>query len=124
MVLADKLSLGDRIDYEITMHNGTIEVTVNNKKASQTYTAEHYGTDDTYYFKAGNYIQYKDASSTIYSLTQFFNVELAEPYTMSALDENTSVDKGIEVLVYPNPAQSWSVCYLLILLMIYLVWSS
>lgn len=56
--LARNLTLGDMIDYTITMTKGTITVTINNESTSQTYTTQFYGTNDQYYFKAGNYLQY------------------------------------------------------------------
>jgi hypothetical protein len=78
--LAENLSLGDMVDYTITMKEGTINVTVNGNSGSQTYTHEFYGTTDEYYFKAGNYIQWNDdivsAPPVIYGITKFYHLSL------------------------------------------------
>jgi hypothetical protein len=56
--LAEKLSLGDMLDFTITMEKGVITVAMNGKTATQTYTPEVFGVTNKYYFKAGNYFQY------------------------------------------------------------------
>ena len=56
--LATGLSLGDMVAYTITMQNGKVTVTIGKETATQSYTPEFYGTSDSYYFKAGNYLQY------------------------------------------------------------------
>lgn len=58
--LAEGLSLGDMIDYTISMQSGVVTVTVNGQSTSHTYTPAVYGSTDKYYFKAGNYLQYND----------------------------------------------------------------
>lgn len=60
VVLAERLSLGDLLDFTICMQAGRIEVELNGQRATHTYTPEARGSSDRYYFKAGNYFQYND----------------------------------------------------------------
>jgi len=80
VTLASGLSLGDLINYTITMKNGTITCTVNGVSASQTYTTAFFGTTDAYYFKAGNYLQYNPQTvpdpTVIYGQNQFYKLSL------------------------------------------------
>ncbi|AYV83948.1 MAG: hypothetical protein Hyperionvirus14_37 [Hyperionvirus sp.] len=70
-------ALGQEIDYEIIITTGKLTVTVTpkstNKSASMTATYKNkYWTEQTYYFKAGNYLQETDKSSTDYGVVQFY----------------------------------------------------
>jgi hypothetical protein len=85
VTLATGLSLGDLIDYTITMKNGTITCTVNDVSAAQTYTSAFFGTTDQYYFKAGNYLQYNNLTvpdpTIIYGQNQFYKLSLVKGIT-------------------------------------------
>ena len=74
--LAEGLSLGDKVEYTITMKQGIVEVTINGKSASQTYTPEFYGDTDHYYFKAGNYLQYKGADPVLWSTVHLYKLSI------------------------------------------------
>lgn len=82
VILASGLSLGDMIEYTITMKSGTINCTVNGVSASQTYTGAYFGTTDAYYFKAGNYLQYNPLvvpdPTVIYGQNQFYKLSLVK----------------------------------------------
>lgn len=104
VTLASGLSLGDLIQYSITMSNGTIVVTVNGNSASQTYTSDYFGTTDRYYFKAGNYLNYNNQilapdPTIIYGQTQFYKI---------ALDKTLTINKNelSNLEYYPNPIES------------------
>ena len=103
VTLASGLSLGDLLQYSITMSNGTIVVTVNGNSASQTYTNDYFGTTDRYYFKAGNYFNYNNTivQNPIirYGQTQFYTITLNK--TLS----NTKIDWP-QFEYYPNPVES------------------
>lgn len=98
------LSLGDLIDYTITMKNGTIICTVNGVSASQTYTTTFFGTTDAYYFKAGNYLQYNPLTvpdpTVIYGQNQFYKLSLIK----QEQTELTRINNG-DLMIYPNPAK-------------------
>jgi len=102
MTLASGLSLGDLIDYTITMKNGTINCTVNGVSASQTYTTAYFGTTDAYYFKAGNYLQYNPQTvpdpTVIYGQNQFYKLSLVKTIT-----EVNKIDEKTNFSVFPNP---------------------
>ncbi len=98
--LATGLSLGDMISYTITMKNGTIVVTINGVSATQTYTPEFYGSTDSYYFKAGNYLQYSSTDANIYGLNQFYKLSLIKQVPT----ELTRINNG-DFKIYPNPAK-------------------
>ena len=104
VTLASGLSLGDLIDYTITMKNGTITCTVNGVSASQTYTTAYFGTTDAYYFKAGNYLQYNPQTvpdpTVIYGQNQFYKLSLNKLTTsVQAISELNQFS------IYPNPAK-------------------
>ncbi len=108
VVLASGLSLGDTINYTVTMAQGVVNVTVNGESASQTYTSQYYGTTDRYYFKAGNYIQWNEdiVGPTVVSGESVFHKLSLEN------DMSTSVAEGHQAnsfLVYPNPAKDYVV---------------
>ncbi|MEI6751828.1 MAG: polysaccharide lyase family 7 protein [Paludibacter sp.] len=98
--LATGLSLGDIFNYTITMKNGTIVVTINGVSATQTYTTEFYGTTDSYYFKAGNYLQYSSTDASIYGQNQFYKLSFNKQIT-----EVQSVFESNRFCIYPNPAK-------------------
>lgn len=104
VILASGLSLGDMIDYTITMKSGTINCTVNGVSASQTYTSTYFGTTDAYYFKAGNYLQYNPLvvpdPTVIYGQNQFYKLSL----TKLATDVQSN-SMSNEFNIYPNPAK-------------------
>jgi len=106
VVLATGLSLGDIVNYTITMKNGTVTVTVNGNSASQTYTPIFFGTTDTYYFKAGNYFSYNNLAvndPTIYiGQTQFYKISLLK--LTSGISEFPSITN--QMRIYPNPVKS------------------
>jgi hypothetical protein len=72
--LATGLSPGSLVTYELKMKGGVLSVTVNGKTGIQTYTTQYYGTTDGYYFKAGNYLQYRNTSSTTISEVHFYTL--------------------------------------------------
>ncbi len=104
VTLASGLSLGDLIEYTITMKNGTITCTVNGVSASQTYTTAFFGTTDAYYFKAGNYLQYNPQTvpdpTVIYGQNQFYKLSLNK---LTTVDQ--TISESNEVSIYPNPAK-------------------
>ena len=104
VTLASGLSLGDLIDYTITMKNGTITCTVNGVSASQTYTPAFFGTTDAYYFKAGNYLQYNPQTvpdpTVIYGQNQFYKLSLIK---LTTDIQSVSSENGFDI--YPNPAK-------------------
>ena len=104
VTLVSGLSLGDLIDYTITMKNGTIICTVNGVSASQTYTTTFFGTTDAYYFKAGNYLQYNPLTvpdpTVIYAQNQFYKITLIK----QEQTELTPLNWG-DLNIYPNPAK-------------------
>ncbi len=59
VVLARGLSLGDLLEFTLTMQEGVVTVSVNGETTTQRYTPEFYGRHDRYYFKTGNYLQYR-----------------------------------------------------------------
>jgi hypothetical protein len=77
------LSLGALVSYELTMKKGFVNVTVNGKSVSQTYTTQYYGTTDGYYFKAGNYLQYSNANQ-VWSQVKFYSLVLGSSAPTSA----------------------------------------
>jgi len=87
VTLASGLSLGDLIDYTITMKNGTVTCTVNGASCSQTYTPDIWTLTDAYYFKAGDYLQYNPnsvspADPTVYfGQNQFYKLSLTRVFT-------------------------------------------
>lgn len=81
--LVSGLSLGDLISYIITMKAGTITVTVNGYSTSKTYTSTYFGTNDRYYLKAGNYLQYSSSNPSIYGLVQFYKLSLKPTITLN-----------------------------------------
>jgi hypothetical protein len=97
--LASGLSLGDMIDYSITMKNGTITCTINGTSASQTYTTAFYGTTDSYYFKAGNYLQYSSTDANIYGQNQFYKLSLNKPASTEIINAELK-----EISISHNPA--------------------
>ena len=104
VTIASGLSLGDLIDYTITMKNGTITCTVNGVSASQTYTTAFFGTTDAYYFKAGNYLQYNPQTvpdpTVIYGQNQFYKLSLNKLTT-----DVLAVSESNQFYIYPNPAK-------------------
>jgi len=74
--LVTGLSLGEKINYTLTMKNGTITVIVNGISSSHKYTTEYYGTNDRYYFKAGNYIQCSGSDLNIFGIVKFYQLSL------------------------------------------------
>ena len=74
--VVENLSLGDEVHYNIIMKNGTITVTVNGKSCSHTYTEEYFGTADKYYFKAGNYLQFRGVDADVYGLVKFYKLKI------------------------------------------------
>ena len=105
VTLASGLSLGDLIDYTITMKNGTINCTVNGVSASQTYTTAYFGNTDAYYFKAGNYLQYNPQTvpdpTVIYGQNQFYKLSLNKLTT-----DVQAFSGSNEFYTYPNPAKN------------------
>jgi hypothetical protein len=102
VVLASGLSLGDVVNYTIKMRSGTITVTANGGSASQTYTAQFFGTTDKYYFKAGDYLQFASTDSTIYGQTQFYKLVLGAGTT--GVQGSVPAQKGMALEQnYPNP---------------------
>ncbi len=84
VTLATGLSLGDLVSYTITMKAGKITIWLNGVSATQTYTTAYFGTTDTYYFKAGAYLQYNGSNPVYYGKTQFYKLSLAkQPQTIS-----------------------------------------
>jgi len=75
-MLAEGLSLGDKITYTIIMREGMISVTIKDKTVSQQYSQDFYGSSDHYYFKAGNYFQYKGTSPLLWGTTRLYNVKV------------------------------------------------
>ena len=69
--------------YIITMKAGTITVTVNGYSTSKTYTSTYFGTNDRYYLKAGNYLQYSSSNPSIYGLVQFYKLSLKPTITLN-----------------------------------------
>jgi hypothetical protein len=101
VVLASGLSLGDTINYTVTMKNGVVEVTINGNTATQTYTTQYYGTTDKYYFKAGTYIQWNEA---IVGPTVVSGEHLFYKLTLHRFPLSTSDVKTTSFNLYPNPA--------------------
>ncbi len=106
VTLASGLSLGDMIDYTITMKQGLVTVTVNGNSATQTYTTQYYGTSDYYYFKAGNYIQWNDeivsAPPVVYGINKFYKLLLHKETSAILIFK----DLDSKYKVYPNPAKN------------------
>lgn len=106
--LATGLSLGDMIEYTITMKQGLVTITVNGNSATQTYTTQFYGTTDHYYFKAGNYIQWNDdivsAPPVVFGVNKFYKLSLHRNTETSNVALN-EVDKSFKI--YPNPAKDF-----------------
>jgi Alginate lyase/Secretion system C-terminal sorting domain len=98
--LATGLSLGDMLTYTITMKKGTIVATVNGTSATQSYTTEFYGTTDSYYFKAGNYLQYSSTDANIYGLNQFYKLSLLKQEPTELMKVKSGFLK-----IFPNPAK-------------------
>lgn len=108
VTLASGLSLGDTINYTVTMIQGVVEVTINGNTASQTYTSQYYGTTDRYYFKAGSYIQWNEeivGPTVVSGETLFYELEVEENI-ISALP---SINTNNSLTVYPNPATDYVV---------------
>ena len=99
--LATGLSLGDMVTFTISMKKGTIVVSVNATSATQTYTTEFYGTTDSYYFKAGNYLQYSSTDSSIYGQNQFYKLSLIKQEPT----ELKQIKTGF-LTIFPNPAKN------------------
>ena len=83
------------------MKNGTIELTVNGASARQTYTTQFYGTTDSYYFKAGNYLQYSSTDASIYGQNQFYKLSLIKQITDVQTIANTN-----EFSIYQHPTEN------------------
>lgn len=105
--LAEGLSLGDLIEYSVTMKEGTVSVTVNGKTASQTYTSEYYGTTDKYYFKAGNYIQWNDdivnAPPSVSGVNKFYQLSVGVEINSDTNDYEILTRNRFKL--YPNPTK-------------------
>lgn len=103
--LTEGLSLGDLIQYSVTMKEGTVSVTVNDKTASQTYTSQFYGTTDKYYFKAGNYIQWNneivDAPPTVNGVNKFLKLSLRKEIQTDVF--NNKIVTANRFNIFPNP---------------------
>lgn len=103
--LAEGLSLGDMIEYTITMKEGLVNVTINGNSASQKYTSQFYGTSDRYYFKSGNYIQWNDdivsAPPSVTGITKFYRLSLKKSI-LTSIPSIASLPSTINI--YPNPA--------------------
>ena len=108
VTLASELSLGDMIDYTVTMKEGVVTATVNGNSVTQTYTKQFYGTTDHYYFKAGNYIQWNDdivsAPPIIYGVNKFYKLLLHEESIPTGIDLQV---KKNHYRIYPNPAKEF-----------------
>jgi hypothetical protein len=78
VLVAKNLSLGDLVDYTITMQNGTIAVTIKDTTGRQTYTKEFY-SGDKYYFKAGNYLQYNGKNPIVIGSMKIYALSLIPP---------------------------------------------
>jgi hypothetical protein len=108
VTLATGLSLGDMIDYTITMKQGLVTVTVNGHSATQTYTTQFYGTNDKYYFKAGNYIQWNDdivsAPPVIFGVNKFYKLTLHDDTLPTDI---TFSEKNNQFKIYPNPVNNF-----------------
>jgi hypothetical protein len=102
VILASGLSLGNTIDYTITMKNGKIIIIVNGVSGSQTYTTAYFGSTDQYYFKAGDYLQYNSTDSSIYGQTQFYKLSLSSP-TLIVDKQPLHLEKCELNQNYPNP---------------------
>lgn len=104
VVLASGLSLGDIINYTVTMTQGVVNVMINGNSANQTYTSAYYGTTDQYYFKAGNYIQWNETivgESIVYGENRFYSLSLERaPLAI----QNQSIN---QFMVYPNPTKDY-----------------
>jgi hypothetical protein len=104
VTLASGLSLGDLINYTITMKNGVVSCTVNGITGTQTYTQDIWTLTDAYYFKAGNYLQYNPQivpdPTVIYGQNQFYKLSLIKVTTDVHLVSETN-----DVNIYPNPAK-------------------
>jgi len=106
VILASGLSLGDTVNYTVTMIEGVVTVTINGNSASQTYTSPYYGTTDNYYFKAGSYIQWNEnivGSTIVDGVTLFYKLSLERAINRSTI----KFDKGNQVAIYPNPAKDY-----------------
>jgi hypothetical protein len=104
--LATGLSLGDMISYSIKMKNGLVTVTVNNTSTTWTYTSAYYGTTDSYYFKAGNYLQYDNDTIVVYGQTRFYSLNV-NPKTVGVSSKyglSEVVPESMQLYQnYPNP---------------------
>lgn len=103
-ILASGLSLGDTINYTVSMTQGVINVTVNGNSGSQTYTSDFYGTTDSYYFKAGNYIQWNEniVGPIVISGENLFYKLFLENNLNTSIKED---DNYNSITFYPNPAK-------------------
>jgi Alginate lyase/Secretion system C-terminal sorting domain len=95
--VAEGLSLGDLISYKVTMVNGKIDVNIGTNTATQTYTSEIYGTNDAYYFKAGNYLQFESTDPAKKGTVFMYSLKL-DP---SVITEVESVSESNHA--FPNP---------------------
>jgi Alginate lyase len=95
--VVEGLSLGDLINYKITMLNGKIDVTIGNTTASQTYTSDIYGTSDAYYFKAGNYLQFDSTDPAKKGTVFMYSLKL-DPSVITVVDLVSENNHA-----FPNP---------------------
>lgn len=65
--------LGDTIAYYLEMQDGKLKVGANGKTVSYDYTAATWKTD-TYYFKAGDYVQDNTGSSSVGGRVRFYSL--------------------------------------------------
>jgi hypothetical protein len=91
------LSLGALVSYELTMKKGVVNVSVNGKSVSTTYTTQYYGTTDGYYFKAGNYLQYSN-STQVWSEVKFYSLVLGSSAPTSTIDRRDPVQPDAATL--------------------------
>jgi hypothetical protein len=69
------------------MKKGVVNVSVNGKSVSQTYTTQYYGTTDGYYFKAGDYLQYSN-SNQVFSEVKFYSLVLGSSAPTAVTDKS------------------------------------
>ncbi|MDB5048771.1 MAG: Alginate lyase 2 [Fibrobacteres bacterium] len=68
-------SLGDTLNYTLDMTDNKLKATVNGKSVTYDYSAATWKTD-TYYFKAGSYVQDNTGASTVGGKVQFYSLAI------------------------------------------------
>jgi hypothetical protein len=75
--------LGDTLKYKIEMTAGILKVTLGAKSATYSYTASTWKTD-TYYFKAGSYVQDNAGPSSEGAKVAFYKLDVVRPTSVGA----------------------------------------